>query len=85
MSQPKLIYSGRNREKRAKQFKWKTYRPHFLDIIAAHCTKDIEEAKKRVELTDKGYKYTPSKEYVRFLIKHSKKSHHDFKTQKKAH
>lgn len=70
MSPRRLVYSS-NKKKRAKEFKWKTYKPHFLDLIAANCTKDIEEAKCRVEVNKDGkYKYTPSKEYMRFLSKH---------------
>lgn len=48
------------------------YKPHFLDIIATRCTRDIEEAKKRVQFTNGKYKYTPSREYVQFLKKHTK-------------
>lgn len=48
------------------------YKPHFLDIIATTCTKDINEAKKRVQIESGKYKYTPSREYVQFLKKHSR-------------
>jgi hypothetical protein len=48
------------------------YKPHFLDIIATRCTRDIEEAKKRVQIQSGKYKYTPSKEYIQFLKRHTK-------------
>ncbi len=63
----KLVYS---RKKREGEFKGKTLNPHFLDIIATRCTKDIEEAKRRVTVTKDGkYKYEPSKEYIRHYAK----------------
>ena len=45
------------------------YKPSFLDILAANCVKDIEEAKKRTSL-EKGYRYFPSNEYKDFVKKY---------------
>jgi hypothetical protein len=67
----RLVYSTK---KKPGALKHKTYTPHFLDIIAARCTKEIEEAKQRVTVTKEGkYKYEPSKDYVRFLKHQCKK------------
>lgn len=72
MPHGKLVYSRQRNDKRV--YGKYVYNPHFLDIIAARCKNDIEEAKKRVVISGTGrYKYTPSKEYVQFLKKHSMK------------
>jgi hypothetical protein len=76
----KLAYS-RMRDDRHKVYGLYVFNPHFLDIIAARCTKDVEEAKKRVTITCEGkYKYEPSKEYMEFKLKLLKKQFNNTKT-----
>lgn len=68
----KLAYS-KIRDDKHKVYGLYIFNPHFLDIIAAKCTSDIEEAKKRVTITNDGrYMYEPSKEYINFLKRHYK-------------
>jgi hypothetical protein len=67
----KLAYS-RRRDDKHKVYGLYIYKPHFLDIIAAKCIKDIEEAKTRVTFTNGRYSYTPSKEYGDFIKKQYK-------------
>jgi len=76
----KLMYSRRVHDRKLHQgyiqdrreFGKHVYKPHFLDIIATRCTRDIQEASKRVQFNQGKYKYTPSREYVQFLKKHTK-------------
>lgn len=64
-----LAYSRRTHDKRI--YGTHVYNPHFLDIIAAKCVKDINEARKRVLITNSGkYQYEPSEEYKKFYKKH---------------
>jgi hypothetical protein len=67
-----LVYSRERNDKRI--YGVNVYKPHFLDILATRCKADIEEAKRRVIITREGkYMYTPSKEYVQYLKKHTRK------------
>jgi hypothetical protein len=76
----KLMYSRQKHDRKLhpgyihdrREFGKYVYKPHFLDIIAARCTRDIEEAKKRVQISEGKYKFTPSREYIQFLKRHTK-------------
>lgn len=60
-----LVYSRRIHDNRI--YGNNIYKQHFLDILAARCTNEVEEAKSRVIITNEGkYMYTPSREYTSF-------------------
>jgi hypothetical protein len=43
------------------------YKPHFLDLIAQRCRRDINEARRRVYITGDGkYRYYPSRDYLEY-------------------
>lgn len=62
----KLAYSKKRDDKRI--YGLYIFKPHFLDILATRCTKDIEEAKNRVIITQGKYVYHPSDEYMKLFM-----------------
>lgn len=68
----KLLYSRRTHDKRVYGTHVYTL-PKFLEIVAARCVTELNDAKKRVTITSAGrYKYEPSTEYKKHYKKYCK-------------
>lgn len=64
-----LVYSRKTHDD-GKPIVTYVFGKHPFDILAMRCTREVEQAKQRVEITpDKRYRYTPSPEYEKFFKK----------------